>query len=142
MGALDHAVRSGKALYAGISNYNAEQTAAAAAILRRMGTPCLIHQFKYSMFQRTPEKALLDVLAREGIGGIVFSPAGAGTADGPVPGRHSRRFARRQAASATCSASNWKSAACGRRANCSTWRGSAARAWRRWLWHGRCVTMP
>src|ERR1700689_500805 len=74
MGALDHAVRSGKALYAGISNYNAAETTTAIAILRRLGTPCLIHQFKYSMFQRTPEEGLLEVLAHEGIGGIVFSP--------------------------------------------------------------------
>jgi L-glyceraldehyde 3-phosphate reductase len=78
MGALDHAVRSGKALYAGISNYSPEQTTAAVAILRRLGTPCLIHQFKYSMFQRTPEKGLLNVLASEGIGGIVFSPLAQG----------------------------------------------------------------
>ncbi len=78
MGALDHAVRSGKALYAGVSNYNAAETTAAIAILRRLGTPCLIHQFKYSMFQRTPEKGLLAVLANEGIGGIVFSPLAQG----------------------------------------------------------------
>jgi L-glyceraldehyde 3-phosphate reductase len=78
MGALDYAVRSGKALYAGISSYNPEQTTAAIAILRRLGTPCLIHQFKYSMFQRTPEKGLLEVLGKEGIGGIVFSPLAQG----------------------------------------------------------------
>ena len=78
MSALDHAVRCGKALYAGISNYNPEQTTAAVAILRRLGTPCVIHQFKYSMFQRTPEKGLLDVLSAEGIGGIVFSPLAQG----------------------------------------------------------------
>ena len=78
MGALDHAVRSGKALYAGISNYNPEQTTAALAVLRRLGTPCLIHQFKYSMFQRTPEQGLLDLLAKEGVGGIVFSPLAQG----------------------------------------------------------------
>jgi L-glyceraldehyde 3-phosphate reductase len=78
MGALDQAVRSGKALYAGISNYNPDQTAAAIAVLRRLGTPCVIHQFKYSMFQRAPEKGLLDVLEREGIGGIVFSPLAQG----------------------------------------------------------------
>ncbi len=78
MGALDHAVRSGKALYAGISNYNPEQTVAALAVLRRLGTPCVIHQFKYSMFQRTPENGLLEVLAKEGVGGIVFSPLAQG----------------------------------------------------------------
>jgi L-glyceraldehyde 3-phosphate reductase len=78
MGALDQAVRSGRALYAGISNYPPEQTREAAAILRRMGTPCLIHQFKYSMFVRTPEQGLLDELGREGIGGIAFSPMAQG----------------------------------------------------------------
>jgi L-glyceraldehyde 3-phosphate reductase len=79
MSALDQAVRSGKALYAGISNYNAEQTARAAAILGELGTPCLIHQPKYSMFERTPEKiGLLDVLNREGIGCIAFTPLAQG----------------------------------------------------------------
>jgi L-glyceraldehyde 3-phosphate reductase len=78
MGALDQAVRSGRALYAGISNYPPEQTRQAAAILRSMGTPCLIHQFKYSMLVRTPEQGLLDELRREGIGGIAFSPMAQG----------------------------------------------------------------
>jgi L-glyceraldehyde 3-phosphate reductase len=77
-GALDRAVRSGKALYAGISNYSPEGTARMAALLRDLGTPCLIHQPKYSMFERTPERGLLDVLAKEGIGGIVFSPLAQG----------------------------------------------------------------
>jgi L-glyceraldehyde 3-phosphate reductase len=78
MGALDQAVRSGRALYAGISNYPPEQTAQAAVILRAMRTPCLIHQFKYSMFVRTPEQGLFDTLRREGIGGIAFSPLAQG----------------------------------------------------------------
>jgi L-glyceraldehyde 3-phosphate reductase len=78
MGALAHAVTSGKALYAGISNYNAEQTSEAVRILRSLGTPCLIHQMKYSMFNRDPEDALLDVLGREGVGGIAFSPLAQG----------------------------------------------------------------
>lgn len=78
MGALHQAVRSGKALYAGISNYNAEQTVAAAAVLRRLGTPCLIHQFKYSMFQRWSEMGLLERLRAEGIGGIAFCPLAQG----------------------------------------------------------------
>jgi len=78
MGALDQAVRSGRALYAGISNYPPEQTRQAAAILRSMGTPCLIHQFKYSMFVRTPEQGLLEELRSEGIGGIAFSPMAQG----------------------------------------------------------------
>jgi L-glyceraldehyde 3-phosphate reductase len=78
MGALDQAVRSGKALYAGISSYDAEQTAAAAKILGELGTPCLIHQPKYSMFDRWVEDGLLDVLGDEGIGGIAFCPLAQG----------------------------------------------------------------
>jgi L-glyceraldehyde 3-phosphate reductase len=78
MMALDQAVRQGKALYAGISNYSAEQTTQAAAILRRLGTPCLIHQPRYSMFDRWIEGGLTSVLAREGIGCIVFSPLAQG----------------------------------------------------------------
>jgi len=78
MMALDHAVRSGKALYAGISNYPAELTKKAAAILRQLGTPCLIHQPKYSMFERWVENGLLDVVEEEGIGVIAFSPLAQG----------------------------------------------------------------
>lgn len=78
MMALDYAVRSGKALYAGISNYNAEQAKEAAEILKRLGTPCLIHQAKYSMFVREPETGLLDVLEEKGIGCIAFSPLAQG----------------------------------------------------------------
>jgi L-glyceraldehyde 3-phosphate reductase len=78
MGALDHAVRSGKALYAGISSYSAEMTEEALAILRSLGTPLLIHQPSYSLFNRWIESGLLDVLEREGIGCIAFSPLGQG----------------------------------------------------------------
>ena len=78
MMALDQAVRSGKALYAGISNYPAEKTREAAGILRRLGTPCLIHQPKYSMFERWVEKELLDTVEKEGIGVIAFSPLAQG----------------------------------------------------------------
>ena len=78
MGALDHAVRSGKALYAGISNYSAEQTREAAAVLRGLGTPLLIHQPSYSMFNRWVEDGLLDVLAEVGAGSIAFSPLAQG----------------------------------------------------------------
>jgi len=74
MQALDQAVRSGKALYAGISSYSAEQTRQAAQILRSLGTPCLIHQPSYSMFNRWIEDGLLQTLGEEGIGCIVFSP--------------------------------------------------------------------
>jgi aryl-alcohol dehydrogenase-like predicted oxidoreductase len=78
MGALDTAVRSGKARYVGISSYGPERTLEAAAILRRMGTPLLIHQPSYSMFNRWVEPELLDVLEREGIGCIAFSPLAQG----------------------------------------------------------------
>ncbi len=78
MAALDHAVRQGKALYAGISSYSPEETRQAAAILRELGTPCLIHQPSYSMFRRWVEDGLLDVLAEEGIGCIAFSPLAQG----------------------------------------------------------------
>jgi L-glyceraldehyde 3-phosphate reductase len=78
MGALDQIVRSGKALYAGISNYSAEQTRAAVSILRALGTPCLIHQPSYNMFNRWVEGGLLDALRDEGVGCIVFSPLAQG----------------------------------------------------------------
>jgi L-glyceraldehyde 3-phosphate reductase len=78
MGALDQTVRSGKALYAGISSYDAKQTAAAVKILKALGTPCLIHQPKYSMFDRWVEGGLLDVLGDEGVGGIAFCPLAQG----------------------------------------------------------------
>lgn len=78
MVALDHIVRSGKALYAGISNYNAEQARQAIAILKSLGTPCLIHQPKYSMFVRWVEEGLLDVLEEGGVGCIAFSPLAQG----------------------------------------------------------------
>ena len=78
MGALDQIVRSGKALYAGISSYDAKQTAAAVKILHELGTPCLIHQPKYSMFDRWVEDGLLDVLGKEGVGGIAFCPLAQG----------------------------------------------------------------
>jgi len=78
MGALDSAVRQGKALYVGISSYNPEQTRRAAQILRELGTPCLIHQPSYNMFNRWVEDGLLDVLTEEGIGCIAFSPLAQG----------------------------------------------------------------
>src|SRR5512132_661092 len=78
MGALDTAVRQGKALYVGISSYSAAKTSEAAAILRRLGTPLLIHQPSYSMLNRWIEGGLLQVLGEEGIGCIVFSPLAQG----------------------------------------------------------------
>ena len=78
MMALDYAVRSGKALYAGISNYPAAETQKAIEILRKLGTPCLIHQPKYSMFERWVEDGLLDVLEKNDVGCIPFSPLAQG----------------------------------------------------------------
>jgi L-glyceraldehyde 3-phosphate reductase len=78
MGALDFIVRSGRALYVGISSYSPEDTRKAAQILRALGTPCLIHQPKYNMFERRIENGLLDATAGEGMGCIVFSPLAQG----------------------------------------------------------------
>lgn len=78
MGALDYIVRSGRALYAGISNYGPDETRRAARILRELGTPCLIHQPSYSMFNRWIEEGLTDVLEEEGMGCIPFSPLAQG----------------------------------------------------------------
>jgi L-glyceraldehyde 3-phosphate reductase len=82
MGALDTAVRSGRALYAGISSYSAERTMDAVSLLRQMGTPLLIHQPSYSMLNRWIEGGLLDVLGREGVGCIAFSPLAQGVLTG------------------------------------------------------------
>ena len=82
IGALDTAVRSGRALYAGISSYSAADTRRAAAILRDLGTPCLIHQPSYSMLNRWIEEELLDTLEREGAGCIAFSPLAQGLLTG------------------------------------------------------------
>ncbi len=78
MGALAHAVRSGKALYVGISNYPAEEAGRAIALLRELGTPCLIHQPRYSMLERWPEPGLFPLLEREGVGAIAYSPLAKG----------------------------------------------------------------
>ncbi len=78
MSALDLIVRQGKALYVGISNYRPKEAAEALAILRQLGTPCLIHQPKYSMFERWVEDGLLDLLEKEGVGCIPFSPLAQG----------------------------------------------------------------
>ncbi len=78
MMALDHIVRQGKALYVGISNYKAEEAAKAFQILKKLGTPCLIHQPKYSMYERWVEGGLLDLLEKEGVGCIAFSPLAQG----------------------------------------------------------------
>jgi L-glyceraldehyde 3-phosphate reductase len=91
MGALDAAVRQGKALYVGISSYSPDKTREAAAILRELGTPCVIHQPSYSMLNRWVEDGLMDVLGELGIGCIAFSPLAQGVLtdrylDGIPPG--------------------------------------------------------
>lgn len=86
MGALDHLVRQGKALYVGISQYSAEDTRKAAHILKSLGTPCLIHQPRYNMMERWVEDGLLDVLGEEGIGAIAFSPLAQGVLTGKYLG--------------------------------------------------------
>jgi L-glyceraldehyde 3-phosphate reductase len=86
MGALDTAVKSGRALYAGISSYSAERTAEAASILRDLGTPLFIHQPSYSMLNRWIEGGLLDVLEQEGVGCIAFSPLAQGVLTGKYAG--------------------------------------------------------
>ncbi|MGL5389367.1 MAG: L-glyceraldehyde 3-phosphate reductase [Serratia sp. (in: enterobacteria)] len=78
MGALDLLVRQGKALYVGLSNYPAERARQAFAILQQLGTPCVIHQPKYSMFERWVEPELLDTLEEHGVGSIAFSPLAGG----------------------------------------------------------------
>ena len=78
MGALDLLVRQGKALYVGISNYRPAEAEKAISILKQLGTPCLIHQPKYSMFERWAEDGLLDLLGKEGVGCIPFSPLAQG----------------------------------------------------------------
>ena len=78
MMALDHIVKRGKALYVGLSNYDAEQTEKAIRILKSLGTPCLIHQPKYSMLDRNIESGVLDALEKEGIGCIAFCPLAQG----------------------------------------------------------------
>lgn len=82
MGALDQIVRSGKALYVGISNYGPQQAEVAIRTLRQMGTPMLIHQPNYSMLNRTAEHGLSDLLAREGVGMIAFGPLAGGRLTG------------------------------------------------------------
>ncbi len=82
MGALDAVVRQGKALYVGISNYNAQDTEKAICILKKLGTPCLIHQPSYSILNRWIENGLQDVLEKEGVGSIVFAPLAGGLLSG------------------------------------------------------------
>ncbi len=139
MGALDHAVRSGKALYAGISSYNSQRTREAATILRELGTPCLIHQPSYSMINRWVEDdGLLDTLDGLGIGSIVFSPLAQGMlTDKYLSGipRDEPRRARQVAAQGIPERKEHRQHPRAQRDR----RASAARRWRRWRWPGCCA---
>jgi L-glyceraldehyde 3-phosphate reductase len=140
MRALDYVVRSGRALYAGISNYRPDDTRRAAALLREMGTPCLIHQPNYNMFDRWIEGGLLAALRDEGIGGIVFSPllqgmlsdrylhgVPEGFARGQVRYRPAGRGADDRPARQDSPAS-------------TSWPRAAVRVWPKWRWPGCCGT--
>ena len=138
MGALASAVHQGKALYVGISSYGAERTAEAAAILRSLGTPLLIHQPSYSLLNRWVEQGLLDVLEEEGVGCIAFSPLAQGMLtskylDG-VP--EDSRAAEAAPSRPTCSPRT-ASSTCARS---TTWPPRAGRRWRRWRSPGCCAT--
>ena len=138
MGALDAAVRAGKALYVGVSSYSPEHTRRAAAILRDLGTPLLIHQPSYSMFNRWIEGGLLDVLERGGRRLHRVHRAGPGTADQPLPERdpgglpgRPGQVARRRTRSARC----WSGAGAERDR-----RRAAVRRSPSWPWPGCCGT--
>ena len=138
MGALDFIVRSGRALYVGISSYDPENTRKAVRILRDLGSPCLIHQPKYSMFERSAEDGLLDVLEDEGVGCIVFSPLAQGLLTDkylkgiPQGSRASKpqgflkpRTSRRRSSTRSGGWTGWRASAVSRWRN-SRWRGSYA----------------
>ena len=139
MGALDQIVRSGKALYVGVSNYNAEQMRVAVKTLRQLGTPMLIHQPRYSMMGRTPEEGLFDVLREEGVGCIAFSPLNNGVLTNrylngiPADSRaaHDPRYLKASAITEQVIAKVRKLNAIAE---------GVARAWPRWRCCGRCET--
>ena len=139
LGALDSAVRAGKALYVGVSSYSGARTAEAVRILRELGTPLLIHQPSYSLLNRWIEEDLLDVLGDEGVGCIVFSPLAQGMLtdkylDGIPEGTRARRRVvaerghdQREDAGARAGAQRSS-------------RSGAGSRWRRWRSRGRCAT--
>ena len=137
MGALDPAVRQGKALYVGISSYNSRRTKEAAAILKRLGTPCLIHQPSYSMINRWIEDDhLLDTLEEEGVGAIVFSPLAQGLLDRQISERRPRgqpRDGEPFLQPGDADADRTSSA----RVSSTRSPSGAARRWPRWRWRGR-----
>ena len=139
MGALDTAVRSGRALYAGISSYSPERTREAYAILKSLGTPLLIHQPSYSMINRWIEGGLLDTLGELGVGCIAFSPLAQGVLTEQVPRRDPGRLARRAqrvAVDRTSSASEPRPRAGAQRDR----RRPAGRRSPRWRSPGCCAT--
>ena len=139
MGALDTAVRSGKALYAGISSYAPERTREAVRDPAELGTPLLIHQPSYSMLNRWIEEGLLDVLEDVGVGCIAFSPLAQGMLTGKyldgIP-EGSRARARTSRCRPTCSPRRPSTTS----ARSTRSRRSGARRWRSWRWPGRCAT--
>ena len=140
MMALDHAVRSGKALYAGISSYNSQRTREAAAILRELGTPLLIHQPSYSMINRWVEDdGLLDTLEGLGVGSIVFSPLAQGMLTDKYLARHSRDQPRR-AGQVAAPILPRREDASPISARSTRSPAGAARRWPRWRWPGCCAS--
>ena len=135
MRALDHLVRQGKALYVGLSNYPAELAREALDILNDLGTPCLIHQPKYSMFERGPEAELLDVLQEKGVGCIAFSPLAGGqlTAFRPIPAPPAVAVSLIPISSRKRS---WRGCI-----NSTRWRNSVVKSCRKWRWPGFYVTI-
>ena len=139
MGALDAAVRAGKALYVGVSSYSPEHTLAAAEILRDLGTPMLIHQPSYSMFNRWIEGGLLDVLDEAGVGCIAFTAL----AQGLLTNRYLNGIPADSRAAQGKSLEQETITARGHRAGPPAQRPrrrAAARRWRRWRWRGCCAT--
>jgi len=141
MQALDSAVRAGKALYAGISSYTAEQTTEAAGIMRELGSPLLIHQPSYSLLNRWIEGGLLEVLSTEGVGCIVFSPLQQGLLTGkyldgfrPAPGRPASRTR-----SPRRTSTRRKRPGC---AGSPSWPPIGGRVWPRWRLPGPCAAPP
>ncbi len=138
MMALDHAVRSGKAVYAGISSYSAKRTHEAATIARELGTPLLIHQPSYSMLNRWLERDLLDELEEQGMGCIVFSPLAQGLlTDRYLTACPRTRGAQRTGRCCPSTSTSRCSSTCGRSTRSPS---SAARSSRRWRCSGRCAT--
>ena len=138
MMALDHAVRSGKALYAGISSYSAKKTAEAASIARELGTPLLIHQPSYSMLNRWIEKDLLDELETQGMGCIVFTAL----AQGLLTDRYLNGVPAdsRAARGGSLEASHLEENVLRHVRSLNEIAQPAVRSWPRWRWRGRCAT--